>query len=146
MSTETKSLAAKITKGAWKAKRLRDNGGAPYATLYEAHMDLGVCMVWAPEGNEEQEANAELIAEAGTVTNETGMTPSELLAENARLRAERDELVGALESAQETLLNIGPGADIEADPEDTSPDDSIAHEAGLAYQMIADILSKHKPE
>lgn len=80
MSTETKSLAAKITNGAWKAKRLRDNGGAPYATLYEAHIDLGVCMVWAPEGNEEQEANAELIADAGTTYNSCHLTPSELLA------------------------------------------------------------------
>jgi len=97
MSTETKSLAAKITNGAWKAKRLRDNGGAPYATLYEAHIDLGVCMVWAPEGNEEQEANAELIAEAGTVTNETGMTPRELLAKLTKcaweLEKARQELV-----------------------------------------------------
>ena len=90
MSTETKSLAAKITNGAWKAKRLRDNGGAPYATLYEAHIDLGVCMVWAPEGNEEQEANAELIAEAGTVANECGLSPRQLL---ERLMEARELLV-----------------------------------------------------
>jgi hypothetical protein len=99
MSTKTKSIAAKITKGEWKAKRLRDNGGAPYATLYEAHIDLGVCMVWAPEGNEEQEANAELIAEAGTVANETGMTPRELvdkLREAVKLvERSRDEALGA---------------------------------------------------
>lgn len=90
MSTETKSLAAKITNGAWKAKRLRDNGGAPYATLYEAHIDLGVCMVWAPIGNEEQEANAELIAEAGTVANECGLSPRQLL---ERLMEARELLV-----------------------------------------------------
>lgn len=54
----------KATPGPWHAQRLRDNDGAPYATQYQAHIDIGVCMVWAPLGNEEQEANARLIAAA----------------------------------------------------------------------------------
>ena len=52
------------TPGPWKCERLIDNAGKPYATHYEAHIDLEVCMVWAPPGNAEQEANARLIAAA----------------------------------------------------------------------------------
>ena len=52
------------TKGPWVAKRLIDNSGKPYSTHYVAHIDVGVCMVWAPEGNAEQESNARLISAA----------------------------------------------------------------------------------
>jgi len=52
------------TQGPWEYKRLVDNAGTPYATYYQAHIDLEVCMVWAPVGNVEQEANARLIAAA----------------------------------------------------------------------------------
>jgi hypothetical protein len=52
------------TPGPWRCDRLTDNTGKPYATLYESHIDLGVCMIWAPLGNTEQEANAKLIAAA----------------------------------------------------------------------------------
>jgi len=53
----------KHTPGPWPCVRLSMNGEA-YATHYEAHIDCGACMVWAPPGNEEQEANARLIAAA----------------------------------------------------------------------------------
>lgn len=53
------------TPGPWEAKRLTDGDGEPYETLYMAHIDIeGVCMVWAPVGHSEQEANAKLIAAA----------------------------------------------------------------------------------
>jgi hypothetical protein len=52
----------KTTPGPWKCERQVDARGKPYATLYNAHIDIGVCMVWAPPGNLEQEANARLIA------------------------------------------------------------------------------------
>ena len=50
------------TPGPWEAKRLIDRDGNPYSTHYIAHIDIGPCMVWAPPGNVEQEANAFLIA------------------------------------------------------------------------------------
>jgi len=51
------------TPGPWEAKRLVDASGESYTTLYQAHIDIGgVCMVWAPDGHLEQEANAKLIA------------------------------------------------------------------------------------
>ena len=59
MSTNTSH-----TPGPWEMRRLIDKDGIPYATLYEAHIDIGPCMIWAPVGNEEQEANARLIAAA----------------------------------------------------------------------------------
>jgi hypothetical protein len=43
---------------------------------------------------EEDKANAEFIAEAGTIANATGLMPSELL-------AQRDELVNALKDIEE---------------------------------------------
>lgn len=52
------------TPGPWTCNRLIDNAGKPYATLCECHIDLGTCMIWAPPGNVEQEANARLIAAA----------------------------------------------------------------------------------
>lgn len=52
------------TPGPWNCERLIDQKGSPYATHYQAHIDIGVCMVWAPPGNAEQEANARLIAAA----------------------------------------------------------------------------------
>lgn len=61
MTTEPRPLH---TSGPWIAKRLIDNNGNPYSTLYEAHIDIGPCMIWAPVGNAEQEANAALIARA----------------------------------------------------------------------------------
>lgn len=52
------------TPGPWEVKRLIDKNGKPYSTLYECHIDLGPCMIWAPVGDAEQEANARLIAAA----------------------------------------------------------------------------------
>lgn len=52
------------TPGPWEMKRLIDNSGKPYSTLYEAHIDITPCMIWAPIGNAEQEANARLISAA----------------------------------------------------------------------------------
>jgi hypothetical protein len=57
-------MLIKHTPGPWEARRLISNNGEPYATSYFAHIDIGVCMVWAPTGNIEQEANAHLIAAA----------------------------------------------------------------------------------
>lgn len=52
------------TPGPWECRRLIDTDGKPYSTLYEAHIAVGPCMIWAPAGNTEQEANAKLIAAA----------------------------------------------------------------------------------
>lgn len=48
----------------WHLKRLIDDKGKGYTTSYHVHVDLGPCMIWCPEGHKEQEANANLIADA----------------------------------------------------------------------------------
>lgn len=49
------------TPAPWPRRRLRDADGNAYDTLYQAHIDLGACMIWCPEGNVRQEANSRLI-------------------------------------------------------------------------------------
>ena len=66
---ELEALARDATPGRWKAKRLRDSDGVAYATSYTAHIDIDpVCMIWAPEDNAEQTANAFYIAAANPQT------------------------------------------------------------------------------
>ena len=52
------------TPGPWVINRLIDGDGKPYTTCYQAHIDIGPCMIWCPIGHSEQEANARLIAAA----------------------------------------------------------------------------------
>lgn len=63
--------------------------GMPGTGLSQAIADIEICP--------EKEANARLIAEAGTVATECGLSPRELL-------AQRDELLEALES---TVFELG---------------------------------------
>ena len=72
-------MKMKPTPGPISPVRLIDNDGNPYATSYQAHIDLDVCMIWAPPGNVEQQERAEFIAEAFNVHHETGLSPRELL-------------------------------------------------------------------
>lgn len=51
------------------------------------------------------------------------------------------DLIGWL---RERLLTIGPGADLDADPNDPSPEDKTAHEAGLMIQMIDRFLAREE--
>jgi regulator of RNase E activity RraA len=59
---ELKALRDSISQRSWANNRLIDSEGKAYATLYQAHIDCDVCMVWAPEGSTEQESNAQAIA------------------------------------------------------------------------------------
>lgn len=52
-----------------------------------------------PLEGEEAQANARLIAEAGTVATETGLTPRQIAERHADLTKQRDELVAALKLA-----------------------------------------------
>ncbi len=53
---------------------------------------------------------------------------------------ELEQLKSALESQRRWWHQIPSGIDLEADPEDTSPEDSSAHIAGLAVQEIDTFL------
>ncbi len=80
-----------------------------------------------------------LIADAGTVYNACHLTPSEMLAELAKLRSERDELVGALRRMTDRASEIGQPAVDAMDGEDF-------HLLADAISMSREVLAKHKPE
>lgn len=77
----------KITKGKVKYSSIDD--GFTLITVYNAGNSMAICNVYESESENvskiEAEANAELIAEAFNVTNESGFTPSELLAQRNEL-------------------------------------------------------------
>lgn len=53
--------------------------------------------------------------------------------------------VETLRDLYDRACRIGPGADLDADPNDTSPDDAVAHDAGLMAQELAALLEGRKP-
>jgi hypothetical protein len=91
-------MKAKHTPGPWFTRR------EGFSTIYvEARIRAGVRQEVAAcgpteQGSEQQEANADLIAEAGTVLHETGRTPR-------RLADERAELLEALKAARRFVVS-----------------------------------------
>lgn len=81
-------MALNITKGEWRLYRAGRSVGS-------ASDHTGICEVWE-RANDEGFDNANLIAEAGTVANECGLTPRQLL-------EQRNELLEALELADAVL-------------------------------------------
>jgi len=99
------SYKENITPGEWKVVDCYDGlciGMGSYlensSTFYAKHR--WDCADDDPDalGDPECEANAQLIAEAGTVCNETGKTPREL-------QQERDEALAALKQVKELADN-----------------------------------------
>lgn len=78
----------KISVTAWKERKKNERTGLRIATID----------VYEGDDLEELKANAKLIAEAGTVTNETGKTPRQLADENK-------ELLKAITIAEKYLYN-----------------------------------------
>lgn len=99
----------KPTPGAWFTNR---DG---FSTVY---VEARICGGWLQElaacgpteqGPEQQEANARLIAEAGTVHNECGLSPRELLEAVRELHASLLETTDALEHLQNAMsLRVNP--------------------------------------
>ena len=82
----------KHTKGKWVV--------AKHSTMVRIESDKGIPVANVNWTLEEYQNNAQLIAEAGTVANETGMTPRQLAEQNK-------ELLGALKVAETKLSNFG---------------------------------------
>ena len=77
-----------ITKGEWEAKYREGAGWEVYLNGNPGRMIASMAWYQIPtsEMNEDvEEANAKLIAEAGTVYNETGYSPRELADRNVEL-------------------------------------------------------------
>ena len=84
-----------ITKGQWYLQEFTDAYTNIVRCKNETHDTLFIA--YTPQTtNPEARANAELIAEAGTVANETGLTPRELL-------NQRNELLEVLKYAKKRL-------------------------------------------
>lgn len=81
----------KHAKGEWKVCIQPSHGIRLSVRAYENNKSIEVCSVNSPGFLENRsskpvaEANAKLIAEAGTVTNQTGKTPKQLADENKKL-------------------------------------------------------------
>ncbi|WP_088255593.1 hypothetical protein [Fimbriiglobus ruber] len=89
MTTEMKPTA-----GPWEyVKSTYKDNSAHHFVGYNRHGDtvLTVCKLVQPLANASIEANARIIAEAGTVCHETGLTPRQLA-------EQRQELLEALEA------------------------------------------------
>lgn len=81
-----------ITKGSWTVKW--HNG---LAHVFSANL-MSICRIDNCFDKETADANAQLIAEAGTVANQCGLTPKELL-------EQRDALVKYAKALLENQLN-----------------------------------------
>lgn len=106
-----------ITTGKWEVR-----SDVPYSTggfkVFRGRGENNKTIVHLPYGNiipcpqgkgyHENKANAELIAEAGTVTNETGFTPRQLADQKADLLAIVAECDDYLKGNK--LNNIGNGS------------------------------------
>ena len=77
----------KPSEGPWTVGKFQDTGLNNQISVHPA-----ICTVYG--AREEAEANAHIIAEAGTVYHETKLTPRQIL-------AQRDELLKALKVAWE---------------------------------------------
>ena len=73
----------KHTERKWTAIQMMDNDGSPSNLWAVTNGDYVISQ--SGEDIEDNEANAKLIAEAGTVANETGKTPRQLADENREL-------------------------------------------------------------
>ena len=90
----------KPSEGPWTVGKFQDTGLNNQISVHPA-----ICTVYG--AREEAEANAHIIAEAGTVYHETKLTPRQIL-------AQRDELLKALKVAK----NWGYGQPPDCNEED----------------------------
>lgn len=115
------SKELKITGGEWKSSYQEDSG----FTLFTGDINGIHTMMGEVYGNdsgngmpdertiptgEEAEANAQLIAEAGTVANECGLTPRQLMEENKVLRKKADKF----DDINNAVAAFYPEGDMEA--------------------------------
>lgn len=92
--THTAPQALGITPGEWYADEPSENGSIAIRNKPDTYM---ICRVNPTDDAElEDHHNARIIAEAGTVANQTGLSPRQLL-------AQRDELVEALKSISDSV-------------------------------------------
>jgi hypothetical protein len=99
----------KPTEGEWKAEREEE-----FRFEITSQDDTHIATLdwhWSGEDPEfrELEANANLIAEAGTVYHETGLTPREILAQRDELLSISNEMHSDIACLRAILRDLGAG-------------------------------------
>lgn len=127
----------KPTPGAWFTNR---DG---FSTVY---VEARICGGWLQEvaacgpteqGPEQQESNARLIAEAGTVFHECGLSPRELLDKNQDYKAQNARLTVA-------LRNLCKHFPTDADMAELGWEVEYVETACQAYDTARAVLAKQK--
>lgn len=89
-----------ITPGVWVAHKPEGSNGFIYVNNeINASGNIATCYPIHHLNDKEAEANAKLIAEAGTVANETGLSP-------LQLKEQRDELLELLRQSVEEINKL----------------------------------------
>ncbi len=104
----TRSSAGWRTPGPWTIEEYGDDD-APSLVIHK-DSQTRICFMATPGSHGDPakiEANARLIAEAGTVAHETGLTPRQLAEQRAELLAVLKAAVEAEERATEELAHDG---------------------------------------
>ena len=94
-------------------------------------------------------SKAELLADpflGGEVMQTVAMLVISERARNDALRSKLAALREAFEDVRDTLHDLPGGIDEEADPENCSPEDAVAHLGGLMVQRIDAALAAAKEE
>jgi len=101
----------KPTPGPWKLDNQAANGESEIGISRSwDHGGASICVVDSSRDARQLLADANLIAEAGTVYHETGLTPREIL-------AQRDELSRAVENARQIIASLAEGESCDHDAE-----------------------------
>ena len=115
--------APNITQGEWESERI----GFHEITIHTDKMDI--CTVLGMDIDEDEfESNAQLIAEAGTVTNECKLTPRQLL-------QQRDKMLEALKKLVFTASKLWDDAKPIKDSQALTVTHPIIEEAKAAIAL-----------
>lgn len=82
-----------ITKGEWEVKFEEFKTMHPYLRILSGDRVICECFRHSSESKIKSEANAQLIAEAGTIANQTGYTPKQLAEQKDELLKMLDKLI-----------------------------------------------------
>lgn len=98
---------SKITSGVWTIKQNKKQdyyvSGSSWLKLCKVY---NIVSKITPETQIESKANAEIIAEAGTITNQCGFSPKQLLEQRDELLKALSQLYNALDSCTELTPSL----------------------------------------
>jgi len=99
----------KHTKGEWTFSPMKGTKHHCFSAQVWDENGFNLASIDSRYGEIEATANAKLIAEAGTVANETGKTPRQLADENKILLEAAKEAISSIDSLMFEHNDYGPG-------------------------------------